>query len=383
MSVTLMQTNAAADRSRLSAKSDSANLDFLRMNAVLLVVFFHLLTFFGKTHLGSLNLIPMGSLGVFLFFVHTSLVLMLSLERQQEKFSGRGMFPIFMLRRVFRIYPLSLLVVGMIVACKLPLGHLEPGRLSAAAISAKTLVSNLLLVQNLTNTNSILGPLWSLPYEMQMYLFLPALFLLARKVKSFWWLVALWFGSVVLALAHAKFGHMPDFVKYVPCFMPGIIAYRASSQVRAKFAFVGWPIFLFALYAAFMLEQGKDNGWVICLMTGLAIPLFAEMTNPVLRRVSNVVAKYSYGIYLVHYFSIWLAFMELHWLPMWAQWAAFVVSLALICFAFYHLVEAPMIQAGSAAVRCFVSRGEERRSARGASTVELPRITASKPEWAE
>ncbi|HSM87748.1 MAG TPA: acyltransferase, partial [Candidatus Limnocylindrales bacterium] len=158
-------------------KADSANLDYLRTNAVLLVMFFHLLIFFGVTQVGPLSIRPMGILGVFLFFVHTSLVLMLSLERQQQKLGNRRLFSAFMVRRIFRVYPLSIVAVGVIFFLRLPLGHLEPGRLMWTSMGARGFFSNLLLVQNITDTGSVLGPLWSLPYEMQMYLFLPALFL--------------------------------------------------------------------------------------------------------------------------------------------------------------------------------------------------------------
>ena len=54
-----------------------ANLDFLRSVAVLLVVYAHTLLYCGR-----LDLIGWaGLIGVCLFFVHTSLVLMWSLER--------------------------------------------------------------------------------------------------------------------------------------------------------------------------------------------------------------------------------------------------------------------------------------------------------------
>ena len=334
-------------------KSDSANLDYLRTNAVLLVMFFHLLIFFGWTQLGPLSIRPMGILGVFLFFVHTSLVLMLSLERQQAKLGNKRLFLSFMIRRVFRVYPLSIFAVTAILLDKLPLGHLEPHKLVWIAANWRGALSNLLLVQNITETGSVLGPLWSLPYEMQMYLFLPALFLLAKKLQSPAGLIALWLGTVTLALLHARFGHMPDLVRYIPCFLPGVIAYKACSRWRRILPFWGWPALLFGLYGLFMLEQGRDNGWLICLVTGLAVPLFVEMQNPVLHRVSHVVAKYSYGIYLFHYFSIWLAFVKWHSLPMPAQCLIFSVSLVALSAGLYHLLEEPMIKTGNRLLESF------------------------------
>src|SRR5437899_9089949 len=100
---------------------DSPNLDFLRANAVLMVLAFHVLGSFGIRRAGPFNLEAMGQLGVLLFFVHTSFVLMLSLERQVAQYGQRRLFLVFMARRLFRIYPLSIFVVGAIALFRLPL----------------------------------------------------------------------------------------------------------------------------------------------------------------------------------------------------------------------------------------------------------------------
>src|SRR5262249_13521735 len=80
---------------------DSPNLDLVLANAVLMVVVFHVLGFFGIKHACPFNLEAMGHLGVLVFFVHTCLVLMFSLERQLERFGRRRFFLAFMVRRCF------------------------------------------------------------------------------------------------------------------------------------------------------------------------------------------------------------------------------------------------------------------------------------------
>ena len=96
----------------------SPNLDFLRAVAVLLVLFHLLIT--TNTRLPDY----FGQFGVLLFFVHTSLVLMFSLERIER--NKQELFITFYIRRLFRIYPLSIVCVSIIV-----LFHLPPSALVA------------------------------------------------------------------------------------------------------------------------------------------------------------------------------------------------------------------------------------------------------------
>ena len=91
----------------MSAKTDSANLDFLRAYAVLTVYFGHALQVFHIEQIfGRVTIYDFAQTGVLIFFVHTSLVLMLSLERLRIAPSWR-LFKAFYIRRAFRIYPLS------------------------------------------------------------------------------------------------------------------------------------------------------------------------------------------------------------------------------------------------------------------------------------
>jgi peptidoglycan/LPS O-acetylase OafA/YrhL len=132
---------------------------------------------------------------------------MLSLERQWKNQTAAELFGAFMVRRVFRIYPLS---ICLVVAFRLPMAELHSGQFVAMPLHPTLVVSNLLLVQS--PRDSILGPTWSLPYEMAMYLFLPWLFLLLYPDKSCWRLAGgsespgFSFESTALALQYAPIG---------------------------------------------------------------------------------------------------------------------------------------------------------------------------------
>ncbi len=292
----------------------------------------------------------MGIGGVLFFFVHTSLVLMFSLERLQDKLDGVKLFLGFMIRRCFRIYPLSLLAVLTVFFLRLPLGHLVHGRLEWVDVSHWGLISNLLLTQNLTNSKSVLSPLWSLPYEIQMYVFLPLLYLFARRTRSLWPLLGMWAGSVGLALAHQRWGHIPDIVKYVPCFLCGVIAYKALETARPRRPFYGWALLPLLVTFLFGYSRPYEKGWLMCLVVGLGIPQFTEMSNPWLKKICQMIARYSYGIYLLHYVSIWLAFVVLRSMPAMLQWVVLFGSLAAMTMLAYHTIEVPLIRVGGSLV---------------------------------
>jgi len=152
--------------------ADSPNLDVLRACAVLVVLAFHTVGFFNRGLASNLGLEQLGRLAVLFFFVHTCLVLMLSLERQTAKFGLHNLHWIFMTRRAFRVYPLSIAVVLAVFLLGLPVAG-PPWAMHPQHLTARGLLANVLLLQNVTMSGSVVIPLWSLPYEIQMYLVLP------------------------------------------------------------------------------------------------------------------------------------------------------------------------------------------------------------------
>jgi len=295
--------------------------------AVLMVLFDHLTRHYHYDRFDNIGLF-----GVLLFFVHTSLVLMHSMQR--SRLSGSALFKDFYLRRFFRIYPLSVLAVLIAVALHL---HADGRGLSYGPRPAPLeLISNLLLVQNLASANSIIGPLWSLPLEVQMYLVLPFLFLWRKR--SVWWLLGLWAVCGLL-------GHFPQTVPalawfslliFVPNFLPGIIAFTVPEK-RTIPAWL-WPPFILLLSFIFLWTPTRRAGAELCLLLGLAIPRFKEITFRPVQIVAHRIATYSYGIYLGHSFFIWFALTIYHsWILFWLMWL-------IIPAVLYHGLERPAIE---------------------------------------
>lgn len=349
------------------APDESANLDLLRSVAVLLVLLDHVLLFLGVLQDGTLFR-PIGRLGVLLFFVHTALVLLLSLDRQQ-RYQFRHPYGVFLLRRTFRILPLSLLAIAVVTLFRLPLGHFEPRQFLPAHFDFATIASDVLLIQNLTQRESVLDPLWSLPYEMQMYLVLPALFVLCRALSTRHLLLRV---SPILALVALvalldrvlllQLGS--DVLHFVPCFLGGVVAYQLWGGPRRAPA-AAWPLVLALVGFAFLLRPTTKMGWLCCLIVGAAAAQFREQTSVPLRRACALISRYSYGIYLSHGLCIWLCLQRLADWPAAARWALMLTLTALLPVILYHAVEAPLIRLGSQLALSFGLREKKRSIAVG------------------
>jgi peptidoglycan/LPS O-acetylase OafA/YrhL len=313
------------------------NLDILRAMAVLCVLVDHCLLIFG------IRAERLGAFGVLVFFVHTALVLMMSLERLAA--SDAPYFRRFYLQRLFRIYPLSVVCVLIVAACIAP--------------PAGMVITNLLLVQNFSAhpmTNVVIAPLWSLPYEVQMYLLLPLVFWTIRRWPKLLTVAALTATAVVIPMVEQRLFMRPmasTVTQFFPCFMGGIVAYVLRAKTRPILAWALWPVAILAFGVAFHVDITYGgtlhiglNARVMCLLLGASLPLFAETTARWLTRPAHLVAKYSYGIYLAHVPLLWLCLGRLWFLPGPVKWALFSVSIAAVPVLAYHTLEAPMVALG-------------------------------------
>jgi peptidoglycan/LPS O-acetylase OafA/YrhL len=131
-------------------------------------------------------------------------------------------------------------------------------------------LANVLLVQNISGIKDVASPLWSLPYEVQMYLVLPILFLLLKVPKSGVRLVVVYVvGSVVSPLYH--------LFKYIPCFLAGVIACEMLGRVRPRLPAWLWTptvigTLVYYVWAPYSTRRPKDL--LFCLIVGVLIPLF-------------------------------------------------------------------------------------------------------------
>jgi peptidoglycan/LPS O-acetylase OafA/YrhL len=330
---------------------ESPNLDSLRATAVLTVFLAHLLI-----GLGVKPPEEIGAAGVLIFFVHTSLVLMMSLSRLESR--GESLVKAFYIRRFFRIYPLAVVCVATIVIFHLPRAPWWP----QPPLSLSTIVANLTLTTNLVYKDVVTSPLWSLPIEVQMYVALPFIYLIGRRYGLNGIIVIVVLACVAGRILPRVSGRL-DIASYAPAFMAGVLTYFMGYGRRARpLPFIVWPLTVIAgiLYFAYGAPRQWPrivDAWGLCFLIALVAPFCRELTFKPLAQAAAIIAKYSYGIYLTHLYAIWVAFVVLKGQSVVLQWATLVVLFAGLPVLLFHTVESPMIGIGARIAKRFRARG--------------------------
>jgi len=308
------------------------NLDFVRSIAVVSVVVEHTLLALGITQVGPFPIPYLGVLGVMVFFVLTSLVLMWSLERKPHTLD-------FYIRRWFRIFPLAIAVIVITL-----LTHAQVGVAPFGHPSLRDVVIQLALMQDMLPVSTpIVGVMWTLPYEVHMYVLLPMIFFFVRKNFALWPLLVLW--CLVIVGARSVPGH--NFAVAIGYFLPGVMAYVAFGRWQPRLPSWTLPLFLLAIFALFLLHCNFHRLWYFCLVFGLALPLFRQLQWKPLLAVSRQIAKYSYGIYLTHPFAVLIGLYLLRQFSLPLRLLAELILLVVLPVIAYHLLEHPMIRLGA------------------------------------
>ena len=214
-------------------------LDVLRGLAALAVVFNHSGYFLPPGVKAAVyQWVNPGDYGVFVFFIISGYIVPASLER-------KGSVRTFWVSRLFRLYPLYLLAVGMaLVLYLLSVGSLR----GEDADPATSVLSQLLMMSNVLAGENVPNVVWSLSYEMIFYLLLTALFMagIHRRSSSY----ALAFAVAAVALG----GILPQAFFTNNLSSPRIIALVADLVVLTGLALAvvlrGMPRLLGAALAA-------------------------------------------------------------------------------------------------------------------------------------
>ena len=107
--------------------------------------------------------------------------------------------------------------------------------------------------------------------------------------------------------------------------------------------FLAIGILMAAFFAARATFLTFATQWMFCLALGVILANGREMESSIVSRLGHVIAKYSYGIYLLHLPALWIAFVAFGGAPHVVQWLIFGFTVIVLPWGAFHLIERPGI----------------------------------------
>ena len=316
------------------------NIDFIRSVAVLFVFFSHIISKYPTS--GSYQVQTLGILGVVIFFTLTTFVLMISLKRVNYNKIYIINYK-FYIERIFRIYPLSILIVCIYSAIKF---YLEE------SFNLSLFLSNIFLIQVLNQSLSFPVHLWTLSYEVIAYLFLPFVLFIVIKKNAKRNLLYLWVLFIFFSLI-SKYFYQNFFliIKYIPCFLSGVIAFIFFKKKKINYHYLITYLFFGFLFIPIFTGVFKVPQNLTCILftfpLGFLIAYCKEIKSNFINITCNKIAKYSYGIYLFQGLTIDIIFNYSNLaLPIILKITFVILLTILFAYLSYRFIEKPFIKYG-------------------------------------
>ena len=279
-------------------------LDAWRGICALIVALHH---FRFTSHLFPLGVVRGGFIFVDFFFVLSGFVIAYGYG---HRITGPSQTAEFLARRIGRLLPLHVVVMGLILC--LVLLKLALGRPLADGLTATTFLSNLFLVHAFTKQTGLYWnqPSWSISAELFAY----CCFAVVARTGRPWLpiaismmgfvLVAAWSPSyidatVYLGWARALFG-----------FFLGYATYQLTRRIRT-FGNTALELISVVLVVAFVsFAHGTPASLFAPLLFAATVLIFSQERGAIsavlLRPPFQALGRWSYSIYLLHYFIILL-----------------------------------------------------------------------------
>jgi peptidoglycan/LPS O-acetylase OafA/YrhL len=330
-------------------------LTSVRGIAAWLVVFFHIRLALGLPD-PVLHVLAKGYLAVDFFFLLSGFVIWMSWG-ERIRLGGLATVPDFLQRRIARIWPLHLVMLGFAVAMA---AALELTGRGSDHFPWHELPLHVVLLQNWGFTGHLAwnDPAWSISCELGAYLLFPLLALAIdwRRVPSWAVLAAI---AALLALLHAIFagrgavalGQEIPSLGLIRC----ILEFAAGTAVSALW--LRWrEAWRLPALASAALALAALAGWAFGAPETLTVPAAfaalllalaltaAKRGNPLEAGWPHYLGEISYATYLSHYllwFAFKLAFVEnAHAVP-WPLVTGFLLIVLACSAALYHWIERP------------------------------------------
>jgi peptidoglycan/LPS O-acetylase OafA/YrhL len=304
-----------ADQPRIETKN-IAFIDSIRGLAALSIIAFHLY-FLPSPHLAIsavlLNCLNKLGSGVPLFFMVSGLTLCLSESRRKH-----SNYIAFLTRRLFRIFPLYLVVLSIMLVLGAFYWH-------SKFPSWRELLLYISLLFNFTprHVEGLVWASWSLSVEIIFYLFFPIIFKRLRvgyRPKITFLLCTLVLSvtakAIVAPMVSSYLGGNSNYsyfmiFNHLPFFAAGICLYTLLFENDEQRSAKKSKISPLALFALFLLIYSYSQPLVIdtiyiqgiglaCLILSLALSQKNIIVNP----ITIYLGKISYSLYLTHVFVI-------------------------------------------------------------------------------
>lgn len=247
----------------------------------------------------------LGSIAVDVFFVTSGLLVTASLLRSESVVA-------FAWSRCLRIFPgllvmlvLTVFLVGPLFATLQPASYLLDPRTHAYLIKGATLVTGILdrlpgVFESNAYPASINGSLWTMPYEVRMYVLLAVLWAVVHKAfglrgAQFTRAVQLLaiLSGVGLVVGHFMSSRDPTFLRLFFMFFAGAALFVSRERVRLSARF-----FLLALVASTVASINQHLFFVVYTVSLPYLVIYLAYVPSDAARRYNKVGDYSYGIYI-------------------------------------------------------------------------------------
>jgi peptidoglycan/LPS O-acetylase OafA/YrhL len=355
-------------------------IDGLRAIAALLVVAYHYTSGFEERfhHVTPLGVtLPLGYLGVYLFFAISGFVIFMTLDRCRQPMD-------FVASRFARLFPTYWAAVAITFLT------MQVITVPGYDVTWPQALANLLMVHAFFGVPDVDGVYWSLQIELLFYIWMLAIWSLGllrhALLLSYAWVAA----GLAYGIAHYVLGvgipaTVPRFLllESVPWFVIGMTAYTTLRDRRWRPAHT----VLLVLCVATVATRGEAERAVAAALSAALVLLASRGRLPLLTlRPLVFFGALSYPLYLVHEKIGWALLLTLEpRLP--SSWLAIAltvgVSIALAA-ALHYLIEDPARRA----IRDAYARHRTARAARAnpATTLAAPptrgRFRTWFPRWA-
>jgi hypothetical protein len=213
---------------------------------------------------------------------------MFSMERQAASAPGEPIFWSFQFRRIFRIYPLSILIVLVVAVLRLPVGPLRQGVFFPVNLHWPGLIKSIpcsgpdphgiescSAVELAARNADVPGSAAALPDR-------------ETDAKSYSCFDFVGLGSSCrFIFATSGASRIFRLVRLRPVFSLGRRGVQVSSPAAPEIAAWIWPAALGLITWVYESAPAAQRSWRCCLALGIVLPQFREISNAAFRKISS------------------------------------------------------------------------------------------------